>query len=76
MFVGITVLAHAYQVVPNPVESGMSQLGRAIFGGPNILYYLLQELFGVIGVARSVAFHQSKGMIKFPGVYIKYGIIC
>ena len=42
MFVGITVLAHAYKVVPNPVESGMSQLGRAIFGGPNILYYLLQ----------------------------------
>jgi amino acid transporter len=42
MFVGITVLAHAYKVVPNPVESGISQLGRAIFGGPNILYYLLQ----------------------------------
>jgi amino acid transporter len=42
MFVGITVLAHAYKVVPNAVESGISQLGRAIFGGPNVLYYLLQ----------------------------------
>jgi hypothetical protein len=42
MFVGITVLAHVYQVVPNSAESGVSQLGRAIFGGPNILYYLLQ----------------------------------
>jgi amino acid transporter len=42
MFVGITVLAHAYKVVPNPTESGISQLGRAIFGGPNALYYLLQ----------------------------------
>src|ERR1700704_1502275 len=42
MFVGITVLAHAYKVVPNSTESGISQLGRAIFGGPNILYYLLQ----------------------------------
>lgn len=42
MFVGITVLAHAYQVVPNSAESGISQLGRAIFGGPNIFYYLLQ----------------------------------
>src|SRR5207245_6941343 len=42
MFVGITVLAHAYRVVPNSAESGISQLGRAIFGGPNILYYLLQ----------------------------------
>ena len=42
MFVGITVLAHAYQVVPNSAESGISQLGRAIFGGPNVFYYLLQ----------------------------------
>jgi amino acid transporter len=42
MFVGITVLAHAYKVVPNSAESGISQLGRAIFGGPNFLYYLLQ----------------------------------
>jgi amino acid transporter len=42
MFVGITVLAHAYKVVPNAAESGISQLGRAIFGGPNVLYYLLQ----------------------------------
>src|SRR6185436_16089721 len=42
MFVGITVLAHAYKVVPKSAESGISQLGRAIFGGPNIFYYLLQ----------------------------------
>jgi len=42
MFVGITVLAHLYKVVPNSAESGISQLGRAIFGGPNLLYYLLQ----------------------------------
>jgi amino acid transporter len=42
MFVGITMLAHVYKVVPNAAESGVSQLGRAVFGGPNILYYLLQ----------------------------------
>ena len=42
MFVGITVLAHAYQVIPSIAESGVSQLGRAIFGGKNVLYYLLQ----------------------------------
>src|SRR5262245_37912602 len=41
MFVGITVLAHVYKVVPTPSESGISQLGRAIFG-TNILYYLVQ----------------------------------
>jgi amino acid transporter len=42
MFVGITVLAHAYRVMPNAAESGVSQLGRAIFGGGTIAYYLLQ----------------------------------
>jgi amino acid transporter len=42
MFVGITVLAHAYRVLPNSAESGVSQLGRAIFGGGTVAYYLLQ----------------------------------
>jgi amino acid transporter len=42
MFVGITILAHAYQVIPTLTESGVSQLGRAIFGGKTFLYYLLQ----------------------------------
>src|SRR3954463_14822222 len=32
MFIGITILAHAYGVMPNEAESGVSQLGRAIFG--------------------------------------------
>jgi len=41
MFVGITVLAHGYGVVPNAAESGVSQLGRAIFGR-GAVYYLLQ----------------------------------
>ena len=41
MFVGITVLARAYGVVPTTTESGVSQLGRAIFGGGTI-YYLIQ----------------------------------
>ncbi|HUK35122.1 MAG TPA: APC family permease [Vicinamibacterales bacterium] len=41
MFVGITVLAHAYGVIPNANESGVSQLGRAIFGS-GVLYYLIQ----------------------------------
>jgi amino acid transporter len=41
MFVGITVLAHAYQVIPSAAESGVSQLGRAIFG-KGVTYYLIQ----------------------------------
>jgi hypothetical protein len=36
------MLAHAYHVIPSLTESGVSQLGRAIFGGPTVLYYLLQ----------------------------------
>jgi amino acid transporter len=42
MFVGITLLAHVYFVIPNAAESGVSQLGRAVFGGQNVPYYLLQ----------------------------------
>ena len=42
MFIGITVLAHVYRVIPNTTESGVSQLGRAVFGGQNLPYYLLQ----------------------------------
>jgi amino acid transporter len=41
MFIGITVLARAYGVIPSTAESGVSQLGRAIFGR-NIIYYLIQ----------------------------------
>jgi amino acid transporter len=41
MFVGITVLAHAYSVIPSAAESGVSQLGRAIFGVSPV-YYLIQ----------------------------------
>jgi amino acid transporter len=42
MFVGITVLAHAYGVIPSASESGVSQLGRAIFGGGTVIYYVIQ----------------------------------
>jgi amino acid transporter len=41
MFLGITFLAHAYQVIPTAAESGVSQLGRAVFGR-GFFYYLVQ----------------------------------
>jgi amino acid transporter len=41
MFLGITFLAHAYQVIPTDAESGVSQLGRAVFG-KGVIYYLVQ----------------------------------
>src|SRR5205809_959714 len=42
MLLGITFLAHAYQVMPSEKESGVSQLGRAIFGSGTVIYYLVQ----------------------------------
>jgi amino acid transporter len=42
MFLGITFLAHAYRVMPTEYESGVSQLGRAIFGSGTVVYYLVQ----------------------------------
>ena len=42
MFVGISFLAHAYQVVPSETETVVSQLARGVFGGRNILYYIVQ----------------------------------
>jgi amino acid transporter len=42
MFIGITFLAHAYKVMPTEAESGVSQIGRAVFGGKSVPYYLVQ----------------------------------
>ncbi|HYM22601.1 MAG TPA: APC family permease, partial [Vicinamibacterales bacterium] len=57
MFLGITFLAHAYQVLPTEKESGVSQLGRAIFGGGSVAYYLVQAATTLILVlAANTAF--------------------
>jgi len=42
MFLGISVLAHAYHVVPSETETVVSQLARGVFGGRNLLYYIVQ----------------------------------
>lgn len=42
MFLGITLLAQAYQVVPSPTETVLSQLARGVTGGRSTLYYLVQ----------------------------------
>lgn len=42
MFLGITLLAHAYRIVPLEHETIVSQLGRAVFGGRGVAYYLVQ----------------------------------
>jgi hypothetical protein len=42
MFVGITLLAHAYQIVPSERETVVSQLARGVLGSRGPVYYLVQ----------------------------------
>lgn len=42
MFTGITVLAQTYAIVPSETETVLSQLGRGVFGGRSVLYFVLQ----------------------------------
>jgi len=42
MFTGITLLAHAYHVMPSEQETIVSQIARGVFGGRGVPYYLLQ----------------------------------
>ena len=42
LFMGTTLLAHAYGVVPTHDETVVSQLARSVFGGRNPLYYAVQ----------------------------------
>lgn len=42
MFLGITLLAQAYRIVPSEHETVISQLARSVFEGRGIPYYLVQ----------------------------------
>jgi hypothetical protein len=42
MFLGITLLAQAYQIVPGETETVVSQLARAVFNGRGVAYYAVQ----------------------------------
>ena len=42
MFVGITLLAHAYHVIPSEQETVVSQIARGVFGGRGWPYYVVQ----------------------------------
>jgi amino acid transporter len=42
MFVGITMLAHAYHVLPSETETVVSQIARGTFGGRGFPYYCVQ----------------------------------
>jgi amino acid transporter len=42
MFIGITMLARAYHVVPSGQETVVSQIARGVFGGRGLSYFLVQ----------------------------------
>jgi amino acid transporter len=42
MFLGITLLAHAYRIVPGAQETVVSQVARGVFGGRGAAYYVVQ----------------------------------
>ena len=42
MFLGITLLAHAYHIIPSEQETVVSQLARGVFGGRGWPYYAVQ----------------------------------
>jgi amino acid transporter len=42
MFLGISLLGAALHVVPHERETVLSQIGRAVFGGRNVAYFVLQ----------------------------------
>jgi amino acid transporter len=42
MFLGITLLGHAYHVIPSAQETVVSQIARGVFEGRGIPYYLVQ----------------------------------
>ena len=42
MFLGITLLAQAYGILPSEQETVVSQLARGVFGGRGVPYYLVQ----------------------------------
>jgi amino acid transporter len=56
MFVGITVLARAYGVIPSTAESGVSQLGRAIFGRGAIYYVIQAATMMILVLAANTAY--------------------
>lgn len=48
IFLGLTVLAFAFGLLPSSHETTVSQIGRAVFGGGTFLYNLLQIITAII----------------------------
>lgn len=48
LFLGITTTAHVYQLVPTEDQTLISMLGRRIYGGDSLLYYITQAATALI----------------------------
>lgn len=59
LFMGTTLLAHAYGVVPSHDETVVSQLARAVFGGRRAWYYALQAATTLILVLAANTAYQD-----------------
>jgi amino acid transporter len=55
-FMGVTLLAHAYHVVPATEETVISQLNRAIFGGGPLYYAIQAATMMILVLAANTAF--------------------
>ncbi len=65
LFVGITMLAAAHQIIPRDEETVVSQLAREVFGG-GLLYYFIQGVSMVIlALAANTAFADFPRLASF-----------
>lgn len=69
LFLGITTLANAYQVIPDGAiehETANSQLARAVFGSNTILYFVLQiSTMLILVLASNTAFADFPRLASF-----------
>lgn len=57
MFVGISLLAYHFEIIPSDRETVVSQIARGIFGGRNVLYYTVQAAtMAILVLAANTAF--------------------
>jgi amino acid transporter len=59
LFLGTTLLAHAYAIVPTHDETVVSQLARSVFGGRGIAYYVVQAATTLILVLAANTAYQG-----------------
>jgi hypothetical protein len=65
-FFGISVLAHHLEPVPSETSTVLSQMGEWVFGGKNLLFYLLQfSTFAILILAANTAYADFPRLSSF-----------